>query len=213
MKSLSCLYNLLLLCCLSLFVSELSGQQQVLVTKENRLFKEVCWVEASDTSMRQGKSTKYYKGKVIEQGRYRQNTRVGRWRFFNLESILDYEYDFDNNELVILSGHDRHELKRQSPCLFKGSPLIPYLFLVNNLSYPQSAVKESVEGKVVLALRVNEQGEIVGFYIAEKLHPVIDRAVMEVAKTMPADWHFIAATSMGQSVSSEYHIAIEFQLE
>lgn len=206
------LYNLLLTCCLVFSVSLIEGQEQILVTKESGLFREVCWVEAVDTAIRQGQSTMYYKGKVIEQGKYRKNIRVGRWRFFNLESILDYEYDFDRSELIMLSGQDRHELKRKSPCLFKGSPLIPYLFLVNNLSYPQNAVKESVEGKVVLALKVNEQGGVVGFYLAEKLHPVVDRAVIEVAKTMPAGWQFIAATNMGEPVAGEYHIAIEFEL-
>ncbi len=189
------------------------AQEGVLVTKEDGLFKEVCWVDANDADIRNGQSTTYYKGKIIEQGRYRENSKVGRWRFYNLDSILDYEYDFDVNELIMMSGVDRHDLKLHTPCLFKGSPLIPYLFLVNNLSYPQGAIKESIEGKVVLALKVDEKGNVTGFYIAEKLHPIIDRAVVEVAKTMPQQWCFIAATNMGQPVLSEYHIAIEFQLQ
>ncbi|MBS2213256.1 TonB family protein [Carboxylicivirga mesophila] len=213
MKQTGWLYISICISLMALASTVVSAQDRELVTKERGLFKEVCWVDVNDTAIRNGQSTTYYKGKVIEQGRYLKNSRVGRWRFYNLESILDYEYDFDRNELVMMSGQDRHELKMKTPCLFMGSPLIPYLFLVNNLSYPRSAVNESVEGRVVLALRVDETGHVIGFYIAERLHPTIDRAVVEVAKTMPDKWRFIAATNMGHPVASEYHIAIEFQLE
>lgn len=196
-----------------IFISMIRGQEKKLVTKENGLYKEVCWVSVQDTSLRQGLSTKYYKGKVIEKGYYRDNTRVGKWRFYNLNSILDSEYDFDRDELIVISGYDRHDLKIMSPCLFKGSPLIPYLYLVNNLGYPEKAINEDVEGKVVLALKINAKGQIIGFYLAQKLHPVIDNAVVKVAKTMPQSWQFIAATKHRQPVAGEYHIAIEFELE
>ncbi|WP_430816453.1 TonB family protein [Carboxylicivirga sp. RSCT41] len=190
-----------------------TGQNKVLITQKDGLFKEVYWVNALDNEMRNGKSSTYYKGKVIEQGQYKENKRVGIWRFYNLESILDYEYDFDKNELLMVSGIDRHDLKRKSPCLFLGSPLIPYLFLVNNLSYPMKAIDNDVEGEVILALKINQEGKVFGFYIYQKLHPVLDRAVIDCVKTMPNDWRFIPATNMGQVVAGEYHITIEFDLE
>ncbi|MCU4156755.1 TonB family protein [Carboxylicivirga sp. A043] len=191
----------------------LQAQDKLMLTEQNGLFKEVYWVNASDKLIKDGKSTTYYKGKVIEQGRYFDNKRVGRWQFYNLNSILDYEYDFDNDELVRVSGIERHDLKRKSPCLFMGSPLIPYLFLVDNLSYPTKAIDNDVEGEIVLALKVNKEGMVYGFYISQKLHPVLDRAVIDCVKTMPADWRFIPATNSGQNVGGEYHITIEFDLE
>ncbi|WP_439183280.1 TonB family protein [Carboxylicivirga taeanensis] len=213
MKDSDYLRAILLLCLVIIASIATNAQERVLTTRLNGYLKEVCWAHALDTTLRQGESITYYKGRVIERGRYRDNLRVGRWKFYNLRNIIDYEYDFDSDELIMVSGQDRHDLKRNSPCLFIGSPLIPYLFLVNNLSYPQSAVNKAIEGRVVLALKINELGEVFGFYIAQKLHPAIDKAVMEVATTMPADWRFFAATKMGQSVQGEYHIAIEFHLD
>ncbi len=189
------------------------GQGKVFVTERKGFFKIVSAVNVQDSTVRMGPSTTYYKGKIIEQGPYRNNERVGRWRFFNLESILDYEYDFDTRKLVYVSGIDRAMLKQQTPCLYKGSPLIPYLFLVNQLAYPQRAISEAVEGRVVLALKVSRHGRVTGFYLAERLHPLIDKAVVEVAKIMPPDWQFIAATQRGQAVEGEYHITIEFALD
>lgn len=189
------------------------GQNTLMLTQKDGLFKEVYWVNASNKLVKNGKSITYYKGKIIEQGRYSDDKKVGRWRFYNLDSILDYEFDFDNNELLMVSGIERNDLKRKSPCLFMGSPLIPYLFLVNNLSYPSEAIDDDVEGEVILALKVNKNGIVYGFYIWQKLHPVLDRAVIDCVKAMPGNWRFIPATHMGHQVEGEYHITIEFDLE
>lgn len=207
------LKRIVMLCFVLMVSLSLYSQSVVPITETSGFYKEVYHVLALDKTVRHGLSTLYYKGKVIEKGRYRDNKQVGRWRFFNLNSILEYEYDFDKQEVVMLSGVDRHDLKRSTPCLFKGSPLIPYLFLVSNLGYPEQAKSDDVEGKLVLALKIDKKGEIYGFYISEKLHPVIDKAVVDVAKTMPQDWEFLAATNRGQAVNSEYHIAIEFEIE
>ena len=102
--------------------------------------------------------------------------------------------------------------KNETPCLFIGSPLIPYIFFVENLSYPTQAVNKDLEGSVVLALQINEKGKIYGFYLSEKLEPVIDKAVKEVAFNLPCEWDFLPATYMGKPVQSEYHITIEFEL-
>ena len=195
------------------FLLPVSAQKKIQVTKKSGLFREVCWVYYNDTSVRTGFSTKYYKGNVIEKGLYDKNKKVGKWRFYNLNNILEYEYDFGSEELILMSGSDQLDLRLYSPCLFKGSPLIPYLHIVNELGYPQKAINEDIEGKVVLALKVNNEGRVYGFYIAEKLHPTIDKAVIEVAKKMPSDWRFIAATKKGKAINGEYHIAIEFYLE
>ncbi|TRX62809.1 TonB family protein [Carboxylicivirga sp. M1479] len=189
------------------------GQSNVCVTKSDGIFEEICWVSKADTSIRDGESTTYYKSKALAKGFYRNNERVGRWRFYNLNSILEYEYDFDTSSLIRLSGKSDQELEIQSPCLFKGSPIIPYLFLVNRLGYPQQAINKDIEGRVVLALKVNSKGEVYGFYIAKKLHPVIDHAVFNAAKEIPITWEFIASTIQGVPVNSEYQIAIEFTLE
>jgi len=199
--------------CLPLVSTSLFAQSRMPKTQYDGLFKEVYYVSEVDTAMRHGICKLYYKGKVIERGRYANNLRVGRWRYFSLNGIFEYEYNFDANELVAISGKPYQELKKQTPCLYQGSPLIPYLYLVTNLSYPSKAKDKDIQGKVVLALKVNVEGEVYGFYLAEKLHPIIDKAVMDVAKTIPDDWDFLCATRMGQRIPSEYFITIEFELE
>ena len=51
-----------------LLMPALQAQDKLMLTEQNGLFKEVYWVNASDKLIKDGKSTTYYKGKVIEQG-------------------------------------------------------------------------------------------------------------------------------------------------
>ena len=44
------------------------------------------------------------------------------------------------------------------------------------------------------------------------MHPILDKAVMQVAGQMPDSWSFVPATKNGKYLDSEYHIAIEFEL-
>ena len=189
------------------------AQNQVTQTRYNGLFREVYFVNENDTSVRHGLCYVYYKDRIIEKGAYGQDIKIGGWRYFSLSGVFEYEYNYDINKLVYINGLNRHDLKKRTPCLYKGSPLIPYLYVVTNLGYPVEAKEKNIEGKVVLALMVNTEGKIYGYYIAEKLHPIIDNAVMNVAKTIPDDWVFLSATHMGERIPGKYYITIEFELD
>ena len=203
----------ILLILILLTVDLVHSQEQVLVVRRSQLFKEVFNVLANDTSVRNGRYSKYYKDKIIEKGWYRDNAKVGEWMYFSLNSIFEYKYNFDTNKLLAVSGKSSQELSVKTPCLYKGSPLIPYLYIVTNLQYPTKAREKNIQGKIVLALKVNEDGEVYALYLSEKLDPLLDSAVIEVAKTMPIEWRFLPATRDGQKIKSEYRIMIEFELE
>lgn len=201
-------FILLMLSCIPL-----SAQKIAFKTLENGNFKEVYGVDVNDTTLKVGSYYHYYKGRIIEKGRYLNNNQIGKWQFFNLNSILEYEYDFDKNKVVRISGKEPRDLAIATPCMFKGSPLIPYLFIVNNLHYPEKARELDISGEVELGLLINETGNIVSYYLSKKLHPLLDRAVMQVAGQFPDNWEFLAATRQGQPISGEYRIAIQFELE
>ena len=67
--------------------------------------------------------------------------------------------------------------------------------------------------RVILSLRIDARGNIYGFYISQKLHPLLDKAVMNVASQMPKNWKFVPATQNNQPCDSEYQIPIEFEID
>lgn len=84
---------------------------------------------------------------------------------------------------------------------------------MNHINYPLKAFDLNISGKVVLALKINTNGELWGIYLYEKLHPLLDREVMRVARKIPDDWQWLAATKNGKPINEEYHIVIKFEVD
>jgi TonB family protein len=100
-----------------------------------------------------------------------------------------------------------------TPCLFLGSPLIPYLYIVNKMHYPEKARVKKLGGRVILALKINRKGELWSMYLYKKLDPVLDSEVMRVARSFPDNWQWLPATRNGTKIDGEYLISIEFDPE
>jgi hypothetical protein len=152
----------------------------------------------------------FYKEKIIERGQYSNGQRTGLWRFFNLEGIFDYEYDYNTRQITQMSGD--WDVNIETPCLFLGSPFIPYHFL-RNIEYPQEAYDLKLKGKVVLNLKINKEGKMWSYYLSEKNHPLLDAQVMKVMATMPQSWQWLPATRFKEPIDSEYVITIFFDGE
>lgn len=201
-------FFLLFLFCV-LFGSHAQRNQLTLI-KTNRNFKQEYQVLKADTAIKHGSYKHFYKNRIIESGYYKNNEQVGLWRYYNLKGIFEYEYDFSKNKVTRLSGH--RDPAQGTPCLFKGSPLIPYLFIVENVRYPSEAVDLDLSGKVVLGLKINKKGQVWALYLVEKFHKSFDMEVMRVAHNFPSDWEWLSATRFDEPVDSEYLITIEFEL-
>ena len=176
-------------------------------------FTQEYFVQKADTSIKNGSYKLFYKKKIIENGKYIDNKKTGLWQYFSLDGIFEYEYDFDKSKIVKISGEEKSELNRKTPCLFLGSPIIPYLFIVNNVYYPEKARKLKLSGKVILALKISKEGELWTIYLYQKLNPVLDSEVMRVARNFPDNWQWLPATGNGVPVDGEYLITIEFELD
>ena len=182
------------------------------IQRINDIFYEDYHALVNDTSIKSGLYIKKYKDYVIERGLFRNNKRFGKWAYFSLDGIFEFEYDHTNCKVVKISTKHNPEDYLETPIFFYGSPIIPYLYMVRNIVYRSEAKNKNITGRVSLAINIDKTGQITNFYIKEKLHPILDREVIRVAKTMPTDWQWIPATYHGQNISSEYLIDIEFEL-
>ena len=183
------------------------------IKKTDGFFVSEYHVLSSDTSKKEGLYRLFYKNRIIENGSFSENKRTGKWQFFSLDGVLEYEYDFDSNKILRLSGKNSEDLKNKTPCLFLGSPLIPYLYIVNKMYYPAKARDKKIGGRVVLALKINSKGELWSMYLYKKLDPLLDKEVMRVARSFPASWQWLPATLNGKNIDGEYMISIEFDPE
>lgn len=190
----------------------LQGQETRFIQKSNGSFYEEYQVLKSDTSIRNGRYIRKYKKYIIEQGTYIQGNKCGRWTYFSFEGIFDFEFDYTTNKVVKIAGKQSPEDYLETPVFFLGSPIIPYLYMARNIRYPIEAKEHDINGKISLVLKINKKGQILSLHIKKKLHPLLDKEVIKVAKTFPNNWEWIPATYNGQNIDSEYQIDIEFEL-
>ncbi len=194
-------------------ILSLNAQTTIQLSKEEGLYTKTYSVLQGDTSIYHGPYKMYYKDKIIENGTFKNGIKVGNWQYFSFNSIFDFSYNYDQQKIEKISADYEFDLNTYSPCFFLGSPIIPYLYLVTNLSYPEKAMELNLSGRVILSLRIDARGNIYGFYISQKLHPLLDKAVMNVASQMPKNWKFVPATQNNQPCDSEYQIPIEFEID
>ena len=159
-----------------------------------------------------GKYELYYKSHLIESGRYKNGERIGIWNYYNLNRLFEFQYDFTRDVLLKMAGQDIFIRRNFTPPLFLGSPLIPYIHILDSLGYPIETYNNNVEGKVVLTLIISNEGDIVESYISESLDPSTDRDVLNTVRNFPETWKWIPAKRDGVKVESNYNITVFFDL-
>ncbi len=60
-----------------------------------------------------------------------------------------------------------------------------YSYIRTHLKYPETALKDSIEGKVVITFIVDTNGIITNPIVIESVRPDLDQAAIEIIKNMP----------------------------
>lgn len=80
-------------------------------------------------------------------------------------------------------------------------------FLRNNLTYPEKAKSEYVQGKVYIGFMINKNGKIVKPRILSSASEDLDKEALRVVNMMP-DWK--PGTAGGTPVDVQYILPIDF---
>jgi hypothetical protein len=198
--------------CLFLGISQLQGQKVLTRKLKDTRFTEHYQIMSNSQEVLDGKYELYYKSHLIEKGRYHNGERAGIWNFYNLNNLFEFQYDFSRDVLLKIAGQDIFTKRNFSPPLFLGSPLIPYIHILDSLGYPIETYNNKVEGKVVVTLIISTEGDIVESYISESLDSATDKEVLNSVKSFPESWKWLPARKDGKIVESAYVITVYFDL-
>jgi len=86
--------------------------------------------------------------------------------------------------------------------------LLDYIY--KNLKYPESAIKNNIQGKVIVRFLVTKTGRVDSVDVVRPLYPVCDREAVRVIRTFPK---FIPGKQEGKIISVWYTIPIVFNHE
>lgn len=182
------------------------------ITKKTGRYIEKYAVMASDTSKRHGTYELVYKEKVIEKGQYKKGERAGEWTFYNIHNEVEFKYDYDQNLPFNILPHKGYVYNEKTfPCMYLGSPLVPYHFITERTYYPVKESENTTDCSVVLALEISATGKVTGYHLERKSREEFNRVVLEAASKIPQEWRFVPARNGGKNVASIYCISLIFE--
>ena len=92
---------------------------------------------------------------------------------------------------------------------FPGGDIALLNFVSKNLKYPESAIKDKIQGKVILRFVVTKTGQVDKVEIVRSLQPDCDKEAIRVIKMLPK---FTPGKQDGKLVSIWYTMPITFKL-
>lgn len=120
--------------------------------------------------------------------------------------------------LVVIACNQKPTIEEEIPVLtiaeempkFKGGDQELFKFLSENISYPKDAVKDSVQGVVLVSFVINEKGEVTDPKVLKGIHPRLDEEALNIVEKMP-DW--APGKDKGAPVKVKYNLPIKFLLQ
>ena len=83
-------------------------------------------------------------------------------------------------------------------------------FLVKNITYPEQARKDTIQGKVYVTFVVDATGKVVEPKVIRGVHPLLDQEALRVTERMPA-WK--PGKQKGVPVRVSYTLPVMFSLK
>lgn len=83
-------------------------------------------------------------------------------------------------------------------------------FLQDNLKYPENAMKNNVQGRVIVQFVVEKDGTLTEFKVARSVDPDLDAEALRVLQTMPK-WK--PGMQRGKIVRVKFTVPVSFQLQ
>ena len=107
----------------------------------------------------------------------------------------------ENNEAIFSVVENEPE--------FPGGVEALYKFISKNVVYPKKALKNGIEGKVVVEFVIEANGSVTKVKVFKSVNPDLDKEAVRVVSMMPK-WK--PGSQGGKNVRSRFRIPINFQL-
>ena len=101
-----------------------------------------------------------------------------------------------------------YEVAEVMPEFPGGTPAL-FEFISRHLQYPQEAIDNQTEGRVVLQFVVDKEGKVGNIQVVRSIDKMLDQAAIDVIRTLP-DWK--PGMQNGQPVNVRYTLPVNFKL-
>lgn len=108
---------------------------------------------------------------------------------------------------------EKHAAVEEAPDVlpkYTGGEMAMFGFLTKNVKYPEAAVKDSVQGRVVVKFTVQADGAVKDANVVESVCPAIDEEAIRVVMLMPK---WVPGEKDGKKVACSFTLPISFKLQ
>jgi len=163
---------------------------------------------------------------ILSRKWYDHGRMTGKWEFFNGNGETSYTYDFGTSKVTYLSGSPRSDT---STCFYRNdagewirgrldqaavplfSPGEWLSYLNDNFRYPDEAVDKNLQGKVIISMIVDENGQVSDYAVSTSAAPSLDKEALRVVSSH--ENIFAPAQKDGKKVRSICFQPLIFKLE
>ena len=92
---------------------------------------------------------------------------------------------------------------------FPGGQIAMLKYIMENIKYPEQAMKKGIQGRVVVRFIVEKDGSISNVRPALSVHPLLDKEAVRVVKSMPK-WS--PGKQNGKPVRVRFNVPVMFKL-
>lgn len=97
----------------------------------------------------------------------------------------------------------------EQPASFPGGAVALNSWLAQNLHYPEDAVKQNIEGRVIVQFVVETDGSLTHPVVVRGVDKNLDKEAIRIVKRMPK-WR--PGKNNGKAVRSKYTLPVRFRL-
>jgi protein TonB len=94
--------------------------------------------------------------------------------------------------------------------MFPGGPAALMEFIDSTKLYPISALKQHIQGRVIVTFIVEKDGSITNSKVIRSVDPALDKEALRVVKKMP---HWIPGQQLDRKVRVRYIIPVTFRIK
>ena len=158
-------------------------------------------------------SSWYESGTNESMGSFINNEMDGEWRWFHPNGLPSTIEVYSKGKLVRISCFDTLGKLQGDFCPVARPAVLAGFgnykeYIMQNLSWPEEAIKKRIEGSVVVYFRINSKGKLDSLSIVSD-KPVLNQAVASLFDTMK-EWY--PAVSHNRNIIWEDKITIPFNL-
>ncbi len=176
--------------------------------------------KSSQGTYKDGQLDGYWKnwftdGSMNNEGNYSRNEKIGIWNWYYRSGEKSCSENHSNKEKVITQCWDKNG--EESIDIYSWNTRA-YLdisddslktFIINNIEYPEEAIKNEIEGIVKVSYIIEPSGEITNIEVVKSLSPEIDKEAIRIISLLPK---YNPGRNYNRLVRTHFYFPITFKL-